>query len=512
MSPFQSVRRRRPGMNPGRILRTIFITLRDGFDSLLNTIFAINLLGGIMRFVVIVLGGLFIWIAVAVYSHPVDQWLVEKALDSFKQALLFFTSEDMVYTLLAGGVKTAIYGGIVVFNVIKAMFAADIFRHVLAISIPIFLAVRISTLYLKDIFEVERERTAFRFITRAAFALWYQRIVIENGSIRPKDEDTPLYRIGGPGLVQVNLENLAVFERMDGQPHIIPPTTRRRIIFPFAEVLESFERLRDVIDLRDQMAADNKLEVEGRTRDGIPIKAKNIRYLFSVKRSSAPALPGQLTFDRDAILKIVYERGRGAWSDDMRTAIRTRLKIFILERNLSEFLAAAALPPAPPARLPASPPPPPLNFEPRPNLTGIFGPNFGERDGLQLHWIDVGTWVTPSSIIPERHREAWQITSENEVRRRSRDHLRLNSRIEELLRLIRAMPLRTFRVARAQGRTDKIIWATLMEAYLGVLRTARDSYVTRGVTAPVELDASINFLGQYINEFLENEGIADFLP
>ena len=74
------------------------------------------------------------------------------------------------------------------------------------------------------------------------------------------------------------------------------------------------------------------------------------------------------------------------------------------------------------------------------------------------------------------------------------------------------MPLRTFRVARAQGRTDKIIWATLMEAYLGVLRTARDSYVTRGAPAPVELDSSINFLGQYINEFLENEGIADFIP
>ena len=519
---------RRPGLNPRRLLA-------EGLDVLLNYVFAINLLGGILRFVVIVMGGLFIWIAVSIHTHPISPWILQNAGDSLKEVFTFFLDNDPIYRLLAGGVKSAIYCSVAGLSTISAMFNADILRHVVAIGVPIFLALRTASLYLKDLYELERERTAIRFIIQAAFALRYHRIVIENGRVSPKDQEKPLYRIGGPGLVQVNLENLAVFEQIDGEPHVIPPTTRRGPLFPYAEVLDSFERLRDVIDLRDQIVTDRALEVDGRTRDGIPVKARNIRYLFSVLRNEEQAQPGQLTYDREGILTLVYKRGTGTWHDGMKGSIRRSIHTFIAEHNLSEFLAATGEPevreqgqletsleresnqlsPDPTLRVPIprtlTPPP---NFVARPRITENFinsVPVFGSANGLQLHWIDVGTWVTPSAIIPERHREAWQITCDNEIRRRRLEQTRASSRAEELIRLVSDTPLKAFRLARAQGKPDKVIWAVIMEAYLGLLRSARDSYSEQNQPIPADLVASINFLGRFINDYLINEGLADFI-
>jgi hypothetical protein len=228
--------------------------LTSVINAIFNLIFAINLLGGIIRFMVVIIGGLAVWVMIAVNATPPQDYFLQAAGKSIRDALFFFLDPDPFYRLLVGLVKGSIYGTFVVLQTISAMFQPPILRHVIAIGVPIFLAVRISTMYLADIFELEDQKISFRFIIRAAFGLSYERIVIENGHIRPQDQKKPLAIIGGPGLVQVNLENLAVFERINGDPHIIPPTTQ--LIFPFRydAILHGFERLRDVIDLRDLLA------------------------------------------------------------------------------------------------------------------------------------------------------------------------------------------------------------------------------------------------------------------
>jgi hypothetical protein len=510
-----------------RLILRFLRFLASIINTFFNIIFAINLLGGILRFVVIILGGLTIWIIIAVKATPPEPYFVKVVNKSISDILFFFMDADPIYRLLAGLIKGVMFGSVLVIQTLWAMIQLPILRHVIAIGVPVFLAVRISTMYLADIFELEHQRIAFRFILRAAFGFTYERIVIENGQIRPEDQNKPLAIIGGPGLVQVNLGNVAIFELINGEPHIIPPTTRRIFPFRYDAILQGFERLRDVIELRDMLVNDNKLEVDARTRDGIPVTAKNIHYLFSIWRGDQPAKQNQYAFDRQAVENIVYKRGKGIWYDNMRINIRTDLRMFIGDRNLSEFLAEIGDPETRrqkelettleqeaseltqdiiPIERNAQSNAQPANLTARPRFTQIFlndAKSYRRSDGLQLHWIDVGTWVLPSSVITEKHKDAWKITYDNENQKRMLNFTRIGSRLDEMIKIIRSTPLKVFRDGRAEAKPDQTIMITIMRSYLGILRAARESYVAENQPNPFGLEESIKFLDRNIKVYLE---------
>ncbi|MBN8580918.1 MAG: hypothetical protein J0L96_09615, partial [Anaerolineae bacterium] len=77
--------------------------------------------------------------------------------------------------------------------------------------------------YLADVFEIEDETIASDFIEEIAFSDGSEKITINQGKISEKDEESSLIRIGGPGYIQVNLDSVALLERVDGTPEIISP-------------------------------------------------------------------------------------------------------------------------------------------------------------------------------------------------------------------------------------------------------------------------------------------------
>ena len=169
----------------------------------------------------------------------------------------------------------------------RALFAPDVFKHVLVGAFVFWFAYRAAAIYLDDIFELKNVRVAEKFIRQSAFADRYDVIEIKDGEVSLKDQASPIFLIGGPGKVRVYLENAAIFERIGGIPHVIEPTTskkgeKNKISEPenksliartqglvgaisrvedseqrsnkdSVRVLGSFERLRRVIDLRDQV-------------------------------------------------------------------------------------------------------------------------------------------------------------------------------------------------------------------------------------------------------------------
>ena len=66
--------------------------------------------------------------------------------------------------------------------------------------------------------------------------------------------------------------------------------------------------------------------------------------------------------------------------------------------------------------------------------------------GVQLSWIGVGTWKTPDEIVPEKHIEAWKLSSENLIRgaEDKLDKLRNEAHLQQVLRLIQNIPLARF--------------------------------------------------------------------
>jgi len=418
----------------------------------------------------------------------------------------------------------------------RALFAADVFKHLLVGIFVFWLAYRAAAIYLDDIFELKNIRIAERFIRQSAFASQYDVMDIKEGEVRLKDQNSPMFLIGGPGKVRVYLENAAVFEQVGGTPHVIGPTIKssktpksdQAIGKPFlgrsqglfsammrfdrnesgskndgARVLGSFERIRSVIDLRDQV---QEVSVNARTRDGIPVSVKNMRVIYSVRRDGQePTLEKPYPFQREAVESLVYDLTRESWTDAMAAQIKREIGAFIFRHTLSEFLAAIGRPELEQAvknitevqveadRLAGMqndfeidvPDPPP--FVPRPGISDLFYDysNFVARvrnKGVELRWIGIGTWDFPTDIIPERHLQAWRITYENLARgnEATLEMLSTASWTEQMLAIVHDTPLDKFTQIDPEDESlRKLNFVSLVNAYRGKLHLALEAYDRR---------------------------------
>jgi hypothetical protein len=141
-------------------------------------------------------------------------------------------SEPVLYTL---------------FYPFRSEFAPDVFKHVLIAVVVFWLAYRAAAIYLDDIFNLKNIRVAERFVRQSAFGSRYDSIEILNGEVAARDQNSPMFLIGGPGKVRVYLENAALFEKIGGDPRVIAPTSGPA--GDGAQILDGFERLRLVVDL-----------------------------------------------------------------------------------------------------------------------------------------------------------------------------------------------------------------------------------------------------------------------
>ena len=489
-------------------LADIESAFRSLVDEVFNQVFLMSRRGGTVRFTVFILGGLALWILFDLASHPLVFW--GGFMQSIGQLLTFFLYPDPINVMVTSFFKIFIYGALVLQELIVNLFRGDVLRHVLAVGVPIFIAVRIATAYLADIFELDDESIASRFITGSAFSTTYHRMMIENGDVAEKDLSSPILRVGGPGWIQVNLENVAVFERRDGTPHLVGPTKGNGNV----ETIRSFERLREVIDLREQFLLAKGLSVEGRTRDGIPLTVQNVRIQYSVLRD--PQAPkNELSFDKEGIEHLVYGRGRtgrrllmdtgekvtfrGEWASMVKGMVSRELRDFISSHTLNEFLASAAI-----GNLSG----PSLVFVPRPEIKQRFmSLEFKQRaaaQGFQLNWIDIGSWDVNELIIQE-HYDAWKLISENEVARSKIKAAEEESRGRALMRLVNVLQ-NALNEARDQGKDDEETRIELIASYLAVLRAARDSFTQSGTPAQPGLEAAIHYLSHFLKEALQSSG------
>lgn len=415
----------------------------------------------------------------------------------------------------------------------RALFAADVFKSILVGAFVFWLAYRAAGRYLDELFEIKNIRVAEQFIRQSAFASQYDVLDIKDGEVSLKDQASPMYLIGGPGKVRVYLENAAVFEQVGGIPEVIGPTTTKSsvnsredrpagnsflarsqgLVAGFlrfsrddtgnkddgAKVIGSFERLRRVIDLRDQV---QELSVNARTRDGIPIQVKNMRVIYSVRRDGQePTLKKPYPFNPQALESLVYDLTRESWTDFMAAQIKREIGAFIFRHTLSEFLAAVGRPEleqtiknivevqSEAGRLAGVeaefgidvPDPPP--FVPRPGISDLFYDysNFVARvreKGVELRWIGIGTWDFPTDIIPERHLQAWRITYENLARgsESSLEKLSNTSWTEQMLAIVQDTPMHTFsQIDPADEELRKINFVKIVNAYRGKLHLALEA-------------------------------------
>ncbi|HEX2981159.1 MAG TPA: hypothetical protein VHO48_12900, partial [Anaerolineaceae bacterium] len=160
-------------------------------DRVVNFLFGTTYTAGTIRRQVLLTAVFITWTLIAFFSHPIQDWQVAlfNVIDPPPDA------GSPLLTLIS--------------TVFLSYFAWDVLGHVIALGLPIWLALQIAAIFLDDIFELRDAETAVKFITRAAFVFpTFGVMNIENGHVRPRDQKSTIFRVGGPGSVRVMLENV----------------------------------------------------------------------------------------------------------------------------------------------------------------------------------------------------------------------------------------------------------------------------------------------------------------
>lgn len=446
-------------------------------------------------------------------------------------------------------------------NILELFFAWDVILVMGTIYFGYLIALQLVSIYLADIFDIKEQSIAERYIKQSAFSSPdYYQIQIEDARVRPEDQKSPIFNIGGPGKVLINLENAVVFEKINGEPRIVGPSIEKPI------ELESFERIRRIIDLRDQNAS---LNISARTFDGISLEIKDIRLLFSIDRSEKNfSLAKPYSFKEESIYWLVYQLGTGPWTAILVDMVRTELTQFINRHRFSELVSAVGSPEvnkqlhfqnkiskkvkynlAHTRRYKVyrhldskfknnTPLHTPMYFRKkhqklkRPSkyflhanqifessitrnaLSNLFYENItnsfhskAQKFGMKLEWINVGTWYSKSSVIPDQYISAWKLSNENAAKLHPKvlKTIRDQNRNLFLAKNIQSLPIVSFIQKRETLEDSSMIMNELINEYSSKLWNARDNYFKQKGRVPLQLERALKHLRNYqVNKMKEN--------
>ncbi|HET6594277.1 MAG TPA: hypothetical protein VFG81_01560 [Anaerolineales bacterium] len=422
-----------------------------------------------------------------------------------------------------------------------------IFQYVPILLAPFFIALQAAALYLADIFELEHVRIARGFIWSVALSGSEETIRVSQGGISEEDRHSPTFLIGGPGKVIVDLDSVAMFEKPDGTPHIIGPTNQE----PRARAtLEGFERFRQAIDTRDHYVdlrdQDNKSQsVKSRSLDGIPITATDVHLMFSVYRGGVkPSTENPYPFSKEAIEQIIYQATSRvtpdlrhastyefSWINRMIGLIRGELGAFMNRHKLTAYLANIGMPelekiqqreegifreiqkivlPEQEITVSREPKNPLPEFQPRHKISNLFtqfADEFTKKtqsNGVELHWIGVGTWETPVEIVTEEHLEAWKLSNDNLYRESPEALHRLeNESIQQkTIMLIQDVPIAAYSKAHMEENESKKAMRSLLLAYQQQLLEAAEFMHAKGEAVPPNIEEAIAHINNMFGHFL----------
>ncbi|KPK94601.1 MAG: hypothetical protein AMJ88_03765 [Anaerolineae bacterium SM23_ 63] len=291
----------------------------------------------------------------------------------------------------------------IVINTIAPFFHPQVLIHLLPVVFAILVSFFIASLYLTDLFELQSFWIAASYLFASLFGLGYPKLSINRGDMSELEglhTRNPLLQIGGPGYVIVHLGYAAVFETEDGIPKVYgSPRSGDETTGLF---IEGFERLRGVIDLRDQLGKVD--EVRAVTRDGIEVYARDAQMLFRVYGGDQQrSLKNPYPFTKEGIRRLIYgqavkHEGESNWVDLLPEIVSREIRSFVSQHSIQEFLALQ-----PSRQLADGEPfnegeeePKSLIQIPRRQLTEHFHTDqLRERlrnQGLELAWVGVGTW------------------------------------------------------------------------------------------------------------------------
>lgn len=476
-----------------RLFRELYVRLRD---ALLNRMFDLSPVKAAKRSSYVFVLFFFSGFVISLIYYSPSEW-TEK-IGAVFNAILSSTSTAEQLNLAINDLFAFL---------LKIVLDPRILQYLPVFLASFFIALQTAAIYLADVFELDDVGVAREFISSVALSGGNETVHIKQGDIAEESMESPAFLIGGPGKVLVEIDSVALFEKADGTPHIIGPTGKES---GGKATLEGFERFRQALDIRDHYIDlrdqdDRSRAVKSRSRDGIPIKATDVRLMFSIFRGDNPesSIEYPYPFSEKAVEQIVYRASslvtpdqpypstfKFSWINNMVGLIRGRLSGFMSQHNLTEYMASIGLPEVEKVKqreevitkqvqlltqtdegADTKEIKPPPAFQARYKIKNLFTQFADEftgkarNNGVELHWIGVGTWESPAEVVLGNHLEAWLLTQENLKKDspEAMNKLEQEEVIEKMKELIQKVPLgayeeivtETYQIKRAKRQSPK---------------------------------------------------------
>jgi hypothetical protein len=126
------------------------------------------------------------------------------------------------------------------------------------------------------------------------------------------------------------------------------------------------------------------------------------------------------------------------------------------------------------------------------------------NNGVELHWIGVGTWKTPIEIVPEKHLEAWKLSNENLYREspEALSKIETDAILQKTIALVQDVPIAAHMRANMEEQESKKALRSLLLAYHQQLLEAAEFMRAKGEAVPPNIEEAIAHINNMFGHFL----------
>jgi hypothetical protein len=191
--------------------------------------------------------------------------------------------------------------------------------------------------YFQDIYELPNFWIALRYLISTCFSISHSKLSIEGGKKGiPPGHINILNEVGGPGVVNIDSNHIALLENIYG------PTD---IFTPGMHFVPRFFRLTEIISLQDYRISIDS--IDSTSKDGIIVFVRDVNIFFRLKRHPQPSVTGSnYNFSDQAVFNMAYGRRvladeRLKWQDAVTVQVVSAIKDLILELTYDQMTSTS---------------------------------------------------------------------------------------------------------------------------------------------------------------------------
>lgn len=196
----------------------------------------------------------------------------------------------------------------------------------------------ISVKYLQDIYEIPSARNTAKYLWSAVFGVCLPKLKISGGKKDAIEGFNSIGLIGGPGILQIERDNVVALETLQTQKNVLVAGERR---------ITRFDFIKDIFSTEEQYGEIK--EIKALTADGIRVSIHDVQFRFRIDGSFKQPENNVQTRDyipsKKAVTHLAYHRPVSAdgvsplWTDAISGIVVSIIRKHVNNAYLDDLVA-----------------------------------------------------------------------------------------------------------------------------------------------------------------------------